>query len=144
MSKYAAWHIKSLESVDGERGIIINVASVAAEDGQSGQVAYSASKAAIMGMTLPMSRDLGKFGIRIVTISPGPFAAPLEKEAMSEKIVQGISRTIALGRLGKVGLFELLLASIIRELGGSYCGELVLIRSHDSSGRRPARASHLT
>ena len=95
--------MKSLEANAGERGIIVNMASVAAEDGQSGQVAYAASKAAVMGMTLPMSRDLGKFGIRVVTISPGPFATPIAADSPLEKVVQGISRTIALGRLGKVG-----------------------------------------
>eukprot|EP00002_Diphylleia_rotans_P012209 TRINITY_DN2388_c0_g1_i3.p1 TRINITY_DN2388_c0_g1~~TRINITY_DN2388_c0_g1_i3.p1 ORF type:complete len:229 (+),score=45.35 TRINITY_DN2388_c0_g1_i3:70-756(+) len=60
-------------SDDGERGIIINVASVAAFDGQNGQVAYSASKGAIVSMTLPLARELGAFGIRVVTIAPGTF-----------------------------------------------------------------------
>ncbi len=101
VSKFAAWHLKSLEALDGERGIIINVASVAAEDGQRGQVAYSASNAAIIGMTLPMSRDLGRYGVRVVSIAPGPFATPVT-EQVTEKAVEGIARTISLGRLGKV------------------------------------------
>ncbi|KAI4472626.1 hypothetical protein M0802_005826 [Mischocyttarus mexicanus] len=62
---------------DGERGVIINTASVAAYEGQVGQAAYSASKAAIVGMTLPIARDLSKNGIRVVTIAPGLFDTPL-------------------------------------------------------------------
>lgn len=61
----------------GERGVIINTASVAAFDGQIGQVAYSASKAGIVGLTLPMARDLARDGIRVVTIAPGIFDTPL-------------------------------------------------------------------
>lgn len=57
----------------GERGVVINTASVAAFDGQMGQAAYSASKAAIVGMTLPIARDLASQGIRVVTIAPGRF-----------------------------------------------------------------------
>ena len=56
---------------DGQRGVIINTASVAAYDGQRGQAAYSASKGAIVGMTLPIARDLAQYGIRINTIAPG-------------------------------------------------------------------------
>lgn len=61
----------------GERGVIINTASIAAFDGQIGQVAYSASKGAIVGMTLPAARDLSRTGIRVVTIAPGIFDTPL-------------------------------------------------------------------
>lgn len=60
-----------------ERGVIINISSVAGEEGQKGQVAYSASKGAILGMTLPMARDLGKFKIRVVAVQPGVFATPM-------------------------------------------------------------------
>jgi NAD(P)-dependent dehydrogenase (short-subunit alcohol dehydrogenase family) len=62
---------------DGERGAIVNTASVAAEDGQIGQAAYSASKAGVIGMTLPIARDLMGEGIRINTILPGIFNTPL-------------------------------------------------------------------
>lgn len=62
---------------DGLRGVIINTASVAAFEGQIGQVAYSASKAAIVGMTLPLARDLANIGIRVVTIAPGIFDTPM-------------------------------------------------------------------
>src|SRR5580700_10558166 len=62
---------------DGERGVIVNTASVAAYDGQVGQLAYSASKGAIVGMTLPAARDLAAVGIRVMTIAPGMFDTPL-------------------------------------------------------------------
>ena len=62
-----------------ERGVIINTASVAAFDGQIGQAAYGASKAGVCGMTLPIARDLGGFGIRICTIAPGIFETPMTK-----------------------------------------------------------------
>jgi NAD(P)-dependent dehydrogenase (short-subunit alcohol dehydrogenase family) len=66
----------SLEPVDGERGAIINTASVAATEGQMGQAAYSAAKAAIVGMTLPIARDLAREGVRVCTIQPGLFETP--------------------------------------------------------------------
>ena len=62
---------------DGERGVIVNTASVAAFDGQVGQLAYSASKGAVVGMTLPAARDLAAIGVRVVTIAPGLFDTPL-------------------------------------------------------------------
>jgi len=62
---------------DGERGVIINTASVAAFEGQVGQVAYAASKAGVVGLTLPMARDLAPKGIRVVTIAPGLFRTPM-------------------------------------------------------------------
>lgn len=62
---------------DGERGVILNTASIAAYDGQIGQSAYAASKAAVVGMTLPMARDLARYGIRVMTIAPGIFETPM-------------------------------------------------------------------
>ncbi len=62
---------------DGERGVVVNVASVAAYDGQRGQAAYSASKGGVVGMTLPIARDLQRYGIRVCTIAPGIFDTPL-------------------------------------------------------------------
>ena len=73
-----------LEQIDGERGSIVCTASVAAEDGQMGQAAYSAGKAAIIGMTLPIARDLARFGIRINTILPGIFDTPAMAQASQE------------------------------------------------------------
>jgi NAD(P)-dependent dehydrogenase (short-subunit alcohol dehydrogenase family) len=68
---------KNPPNADGERGAIIMTASVAAFDGQIGQVAYSASKGGVVGMTLPMARELAAFGIRVVTIAPGLFLTPM-------------------------------------------------------------------
>lgn len=69
---------------DGERGVIINTASVAAQDGQIGQVAYSSSKGGIVGMTLPMARDLAREGIRVNTILPGFFETPIYQQMKPE------------------------------------------------------------
>jgi NAD(P)-dependent dehydrogenase (short-subunit alcohol dehydrogenase family) len=83
---HAAAGMAELDPVDGERGAIVNTASVAATDGQIGQAAYSAGKAAIVGITLPVARDLSRFGIRINTIQPGIFATPLMLSAKQELI----------------------------------------------------------
>jgi NAD(P)-dependent dehydrogenase (short-subunit alcohol dehydrogenase family) len=73
----AALMAKNSPGADGERGVIINTASVAAFDGQIGQAAYSASKGGVVGMTLPIARDLADLGIRVVTIAPGIFETPM-------------------------------------------------------------------
>ena len=75
--RLAASAMASNEPEDGERGVVVNTASVAAFDGQIGQIAYSASKGGIVGMTLPAARDLSKAQIRVVTIAPGTFDTPL-------------------------------------------------------------------
>jgi NAD(P)-dependent dehydrogenase (short-subunit alcohol dehydrogenase family) len=78
MIRVAATAMSKLDpTTDGERGVVINTASVAAFDGQIGQVAYAASKGGIVGMTLPMARELAAFGIRVVTIAPGLFLTPM-------------------------------------------------------------------
>ncbi len=69
--------VNNAPNEDGEKGVIINTASVAAFDGQIGQPAYSASKAGIVGMTLPMARECAAYGIRVMTIAPGIFDTPL-------------------------------------------------------------------
>jgi NAD(P)-dependent dehydrogenase (short-subunit alcohol dehydrogenase family) len=69
-----AWHMSRNEPVDGERGVIVNTASIAAFEGQAGQVAYAAAKAGIAGMALTMARDLGSLGIRVMAIAPSLFA----------------------------------------------------------------------
>ena len=68
---------KNGPNADGERGVVVMTASVAAFDGQIGQVAYAASKSGIVGMTLPMARELASSGIRVVTIAPGIFLTPM-------------------------------------------------------------------
>jgi NAD(P)-dependent dehydrogenase (short-subunit alcohol dehydrogenase family) len=78
MARLAADAMSKTDSVEhGERGIIINTASVAAFDGQMGQAAYASSKAAVAGLTLPMARDLARNGIRVMTIAPGIFETPM-------------------------------------------------------------------
>ena len=78
VARLAAWAMSSNDPDEGgERGVIINTASIAAFEGQIGQVAYAASKGGIVGLTLPMARDLSRLGIRVVTIAPGIFDTPL-------------------------------------------------------------------
>jgi NAD(P)-dependent dehydrogenase (short-subunit alcohol dehydrogenase family) len=86
---------------EGERGVIIMTASVAAFDGQVGQVAYSASKAAVVGMTLPMARDLASVGIRVMTIAPGIFRTPMVA-GMPQDVQDSLARQIPFpSRLGR-------------------------------------------
>lgn len=80
ITRFAAG-VATLDPVDGERGAIVCTGSIAAQDGQVGQAAYAAGKAAIAGMTLPIARDLGRFGIRVNTILPGVFSTPLMNRA---------------------------------------------------------------
>lgn len=77
LNRLQAWHMRDNEPDDGERGVMINTASIAAYEGQIGQVAYAAAKAGIVGMTFTMARDLGSLGIRVNAIAPGPFATGL-------------------------------------------------------------------
>lgn len=74
LNRVQAWHMSRNEPDDGERGVIVNTSSIAAFEGQIGQVAYSAAKAGIAGMTLTMARDLGGLGIRVTAIAPSLFA----------------------------------------------------------------------
>lgn len=76
-SRCASQMVKQEPNADGERGCIVNVSSVAAMDGQNGQAGYAASKAGVVGMTLPMARDLGKHGVRVNTICPGLVDTPM-------------------------------------------------------------------
>lgn len=78
---------------DGQRGVIVNTASVAAYDGQIGQAAYAASKAAVVGMTLPIARDLSTQGIRICTIAPGLFNTPM-LASLPEKVRAFLAKTV--------------------------------------------------
>ena len=102
---------------DGERGVIINTASVAAYEGQIGQAAYSASKGGVVGMTLPMARELARFGIRVMTVAPGIFWTPMV-DGMPEAVQQSLSASIPFpSRLGQPGEFADLVAYI---LGNTY------------------------
>ncbi len=98
---------------NGERGVIINTASIAAYDGQIGQAAYAASKGAIVGMTLPLARDLSSYGIRVNTIAPGLFKTPL-LEALPEKAQQALGAMVPFpSRLGNPDEFAQLAQSIV-------------------------------
>jgi len=92
---------KQAPNSGGERGVIVNTASVAAFDGQIGQAAYSASKAGIVGMTLPIARDLARSGIRVVTIAPGIFETPMLKGLPAE-VQESLGKQVPFpSRLGK-------------------------------------------
>ncbi|XP_053551902.1 3-hydroxyacyl-CoA dehydrogenase type-2 [Bombina bombina] len=98
---------------DGLRGVIVNTASVAAFDGQVGQAAYSASKGGIVGMTLPIARDLAPLGIRVVTIAPGLFATPLLL-GLPEKVRTFLAKQVPFpSRLGDPGEYAHLVQSIV-------------------------------
>ena len=108
---------------DGERGVIVNTASVAAFDGQVGQEAYSASKGGVVGMTLPMARDLAQWGIRVCTIAPGLFKTPL-LATLPEPIQQSLAASIPFPkRLGDPAEFAALAAHIVSN--GHLNGEVI-------------------
>jgi len=96
-----------------ERGVVVNTASVAAFDGQVGQQAYSASKGGVVGMTLPMARDLAQFGVRVATIAPGLFLTPLLAE-LPQPVQDSLAASIPFPkRLGRPEEFAHLAASIV-------------------------------
>jgi NAD(P)-dependent dehydrogenase (short-subunit alcohol dehydrogenase family) len=104
---------KNEPNEDGERGVLINTASTAAFDGQIGQAAYSASKGGIVGMTLPIARDLSSLGIRCVTIAPGTFDTPM-LEMLPEEHRQALAAQIPFpSRLGRPAEFAALARHII-------------------------------
>ncbi|CAK9798205.1 3-hydroxyacyl-CoA dehydrogenase type-2 [Anthophora quadrimaculata] len=104
---------KNEPNEDGQRGVIINTASIAAFEGQMGQAAYSASKGAIVGMTLPLARDLAKPGIRVVTIAPGIFDTPL-LGALPEKVRVFLKKTVPFpSRLGNPDEFAQMAQQIV-------------------------------
>jgi NAD(P)-dependent dehydrogenase (short-subunit alcohol dehydrogenase family) len=98
---------------NGERGVIINTASIAAFEGQKGQVAYAASKGGLVGITLPIARDLAYYGIRIATIAPGLFETPILK-GLSDEVKEGLAKDIPNpSRLGDVSEFAALAEHIV-------------------------------
>ena len=113
ISKFAA-RLAAANEVDGERGVIVNTASVAAFDGQIGQAAYAASKAGIVGLTLPVARDLAQHKIRVMTIAPGLFLTPM-LEGFSQTIQDALSAQVPHpSRLGKPAEYAQLVESIVR------------------------------
>jgi len=119
---------------DGERGVIVNTASIAAYDGQIGQAAYAASKGAVVGMTLPIARDLSGVGIRVVTIAPGLFDTPL-LAGLPEPARQALSANVPFPRrLGRPTEYAHLARSIIEN--GMLNGEVVRL---DGALRMPPK-----
>lgn len=99
---------------DGQRGVIVNTASIAGIEGQTGQIAYGAAKAAILGMTLPLARDLAPVGIRVCAIAPGTMGTPLML-SVPEEMQQNLTKSIVFPkRMGKPEEFALLVESIAR------------------------------
>ena len=97
---------------DGERGVLIHTSSVAAFEGQIGQVAYAATKAAVAGMTLPIARELARFGIRCVSIAPGIFHTPM-MDGMPQEVQDSLGAQVPFpARLGKPEEFAQLVASV--------------------------------
>jgi NAD(P)-dependent dehydrogenase (short-subunit alcohol dehydrogenase family) len=99
---------------DNERGVIINTASIAAYEGQMGQLAYASSKAGVVGLTLPMARDLAKFGIRVLAIAPGIFATPMVT-GFPQEVQDALAQSSEFPkRLGNVAEFAALALHIVR------------------------------
>ena len=103
---------RNAPGADGERGLIIHTSSVAAFEGQIGQAAYAATKAAVAGMTLPIARELARFGIRCVSIAPGIFHTPM-MDAMPREVQESLAAQVPFpARLGKPEEFAQLVASV--------------------------------
>ncbi|HZR35521.1 MAG TPA: 3-hydroxyacyl-CoA dehydrogenase [Nevskia sp.] len=98
---------------EGERGVIVNTASIAAYDGQIGQAAYAASKGAVVGMTLPIARELARSGIRCVTIAPGLFETPM-MAGLPQDVQDSLGRSVPFpSRLGRAGEYAALVQHIV-------------------------------
>lgn len=113
IAKFSA-RLAAADEIDGERGVIVNTASVAAYDGQIGQAAYSASKGGVVGMTLPIARDLAQHKIRVMTIAPGIFLTPM-LESFPQTVQDALGAQVPHpSRLGKPTEYAQLVESIIR------------------------------
>jgi len=117
MCRLAADAMAKMDATEqGERGVIINTASVAAYDGQIGQVAYASSKAAVVGLTLPMARDLSRSGIRVMTIAPGIFETPMLL-GMPQEVQDALGKMVPFPpRLGKPEEYAHLSKTIIENV----------------------------
>jgi len=107
---------KGAPNAEGERGVIVYTASIAAFDGQIGQAAYSASKAGLVGMTLPIARELARYGIRVMTIAPGVFETPMVGQIPPD-IAAALGKAVPFPpRLGRPAEFASLVAEIVRNV----------------------------
>jgi NAD(P)-dependent dehydrogenase (short-subunit alcohol dehydrogenase family) len=113
LNRVQAWHMSRNEPDDGERGVIVNTSSIAAFEGQIGQVAYSAAKAGIAGMTLTMARDLGGLGIRITAIAPSLFATGITSR-IPDDMAAALTRDAAFPRrMGRPDEYAALAVAIV-------------------------------
>lgn len=126
--------MKNTPNEAGERGMIVNTASIAAFDGQIGQAAYAASKAGVAGLTLPVARELASSGIRVVTIAPGIFETPM-MAGMPQEVQDGLNAMVPFpSRMGKPAEFAALVGHIVEN---SYLnGEVIRL---DGAIRMPAK-----
>jgi NAD(P)-dependent dehydrogenase (short-subunit alcohol dehydrogenase family) len=107
---------RNAPNAEGERGVIINTASVSAYEGQIGQAAYSASKAGVAGMTLPIARELAQFGIRVMTIAPGIFETPMLR-GLSQEVQASLGAQVPFPpRLGRPQEFASLAVHIVENV----------------------------
>jgi len=133
ISQFAS-RLAQAEPVGEERGVIINTASVAALEGQVGQAAYSASKGGIVGLTLPVARDLAQYGIRVVTIAPGLFLTPM-MEGLPKNVQEALGTQVPFpSRLGRPEEYALLVHSIV--INPMLNGEVIRL---DGAIRMPPR-----
>jgi NAD(P)-dependent dehydrogenase (short-subunit alcohol dehydrogenase family) len=113
LNRLEAHHMSTNDPEDGERGVIIDTASIAAFEGQIGQVAYSAAKAGIAGMTLTMARDLGSLGIRVMTIAPSLFSTGIT-QGIPEEMAETLTRDAAFPkRMGRPEEYGRLVVAIV-------------------------------
>jgi NAD(P)-dependent dehydrogenase (short-subunit alcohol dehydrogenase family) len=125
MIRLAAVEMAKLEPIDGERGVIISTASVAAYEGQVGQAAYSASKGGVVAMTLPIARELAQFGVRVNAIAPGVFLTPM-MAGLPQPAQDSLGASVPFpARLGQPGEYAALAVHIIEN--GYLNGETIRI-----------------
>lgn len=132
--RLAAAAMAKSDPIEGERGVIVNTASVAAFDGQIGQIAYASSKAGVVGMTLPAARDLAPSGIRVCTIAPGIFDTPMLAALPEDKRAALAADVVFPKRLGSPSEYGELVAAIVAN--GYLNGETIRL---DGSLRMPPK-----
>lgn len=111
--RFSSWMVDNEPADDGERGVVINVSSGAAWQGQKGQAAYGASKAGVIGMMLPLARDVAQHGIRVMTIAPGVFQTGMAAD-IPDKVIRGLEQAVLYpNRLGAPEEFAELVSHII-------------------------------